>query len=864
MLIYKIYCLHTVDTIIVIQSKAHEERIKSFDFHRLYQILKDNENDLVNINVVGWINIPNAYIDEYIYVKTVCPNLDINDNFDAYITIEDPVTREAMAQLWGDKVGLTTKRAEMYQGGEINKSAFDPYRENIVDLSVFSYFKNYTTVPYQMFMNCKNLETISLTSAVTTLKEQAFHDCTKLSSFGDLSNLTRIEAHALRNTLLDNLNCNNLNYLGDCAFRDSRNLTTVHIDGSFVTLVYALFRGCRQLTSVTGLSNVTTINSEVFFDCTSLTHIDNIDKIVTINNNAFGNCTSLTELETHSLRTIGIDAFSDCRSLRTMDTSQVISIGNSAFRNTSSLEELDLSNVQTLGTTVFYCSGIKHISLSSLQTGIGSLGSMIRASKVETVEFNEESPGWTTPYIIPSGFACDANYLTTINLGNCKQINQEAFCNCYALISIGEQPEEPILTKLNGGKIFRSCTNLDHVDISLVTEIPDSTFWGCKHLKNLGNNNVLEHVEYIRNNAFREMGTSGEEGLGEISFPSCRVTENECFKDSYGITKINFGENYTEIKFNSFCQCRDLEYITGLDNVTICRQGVFYQCAKLKEISLPNLEQFIDGGGQFQGCTGLTSVNLPKLTKLGGTNTFRECRIEGLLNLPLLKDPYNKETFANAKIKKINLHSCTKLYPWQFDGNDLLEEIDLTSCESFTGRNIFYNCSSLKTIELPSLRGDVPYYCFRDCNALTSITFGDNNIRLTNECINYCRELKTINLNKCIYIGDYALCDNAKLESIGTLSDELTYIGREAFRNDAKLAGNITIPASVQTIGWRAFWNCGSITSITMLATTPPQMNNESFNGALSYPIYVPAGSVDAYKNASNWRNIASRIFAAP
>lgn len=855
--------MHTVDTIIVIQSKAHEERVKAFDFHRLYQILKDNENDLININVVGWINIPNAYIDEYIYVKTVCPNLDINDNFDAYITIEDPVAKEAMAQLWGDKVGLTAKRAEMYQGGEINKSAFDPYRENVVDLSVFSYFKNYTTVPYQMFYNCKNLETISLTS-VTTLKEQAFHDCAKLSSFGDLSHLTRIESHALRNTLLDNLNCNNLNYLGDSALRDSRNLTTVHIDGSFVTLGNALFRGCRQLTSVTGLSNVTTINSEVFFDCTSLTHIDNIDKIVTINNNAFGNCTSLTELETHSLRTIGIDAFSDCRSLRTMDTSQVISIGNNAFRNTSSLEELDLSNVQTLGTSVFYQSGIKHISLPSLQTGIGSLGSMIRESKVETVEFNEESPGWTTPYIIPGGFASRANYLTTINLGNCKQINSEAFTNCYALTSIGEQPKEPILTKLNGTNIFYGCTNLDHVDISLVTEIPENIFWGCKHLKNLGNNNVLEHVEYIRRSAFREIGTSGEEGLGEISFPSCRLTEQECFKDSYGITKINFGENYTEIRYDSFSRCLDLEYITGLDNVTICRNYVFYQCSKLKEISLPNLEQFIDGGGQFQGCTGLTSVNLPKLTKLAGNHTFRECRIEGLLNLPLLKDPYNQETFFNAKIKKINLHSCTKLYQWQFNGNDLLEEIDLTSCVSLAGRNIFNSCSSLKTIELPSLSGDVPYYCFRDCNALTSITFGDNNIRLTNECINWCRELKTINLNKCTYIGDYALCENAKLESIGTLSDELTYIGREAFRNDAKLAGNITIPASVQTIGYKAFWNCGSITSITMLATTPPQMNNESFNGALSYPIYVPADSVDAYKNASNWRNIASRIFAAP
>ena len=854
-----------MDTIIVIQSKTHEERIKAFDFHRLYQILKDNENDLVNINVVGWINIPNAYIDEYIYVKTVCPNLDINDNFESYITIEDPVAKEAMAQLWGDKVGLTAKRAEMYQGTEINKAVFDPYRENVVDLSVFSYFKNYATVPYQMFLNCKKLETISLTSAVTTLKEQAFYGCNKLSSFGDLSHLTRIESHALRNTLLDNLNCNNLNYLGEWAFRDNPNLTTAHIDGSITTLTGGSFYNCKQLTSVTGLSNITTINGDTFNGCISLTHIDNIDKIVTINNsNAFRGCTSLTELETHNLRTIGNETFVGCSSLRTLDTSQVISIGNNAFQSTSSLEELDLSNVQTLGSSVFYRSSIKHISLPSLQTGIGSLGSMIRESKVETVEFNEESSGWTTPYTIPGSFAYGANYLTTINLGNCKQINSEAFSNCNSLISIGEQPETPILTKLNGTSIFWGCTNLDHVDISLVTEIPGSTFYRCKHLKSLGNNNVLPNVEYIRGSAFREMGTSGEEGLGEISFPNCRLTENECFKDSYGITKINFGENYTEIKYDSFCRCWDLEYITGLDNVTICRQDVFWECPKLKEINLPNVEQFIDGGTQFYRCKGLTSVNLPKLTKLGGNQTFRECRIDGLLNLPLLEDIWGQETFSSAKIKKINLHSCTKLYQWQFDGNDLLEEIDLTSCESFTGRNIFCNCSSLKTIELPSFSGDVPYYCFRNCNALTSITFGDNNIRLTNECINYCGELKTINLNKCTYIGDYALCENAKLESIGTLSNELTYIGREAFRNDTKLTGNITIPASVETIGYRAFWNCGSITSITMLATTPPQMNGESFNGTISYPIYVPAGSVNAYKSASSWSNIASRIFAAP
>ena len=153
---------------------------------------------------------------------------------------------------------------------------------------------------------------------------------------------------------------------------------------------------------------------------------------------------------------------------------------------------------------------------------------------------------------------------------------------------------------------------------------------------------------------------------------------------------------------------------------------------------------------------------------------------------------------------------------------------------------------------------------FRYCSSLETITFGNNPIRLTQECMRDNEKLKTINLDHATYIGDYAVLNCPKLESIGSFSNELTYIGREAFENDTKLAGNITIPASVQTIGYRAFYNCGSITSITMEATNPPTMNGESFNGALSYPIYVPVRSVGAYQTADNWRNIAGRIFAAP
>lgn len=799
------------------QPKHQPESLRAYDFHQLYLFVSKYQNELIDPKIYGWIQVSNMYLSEqdFFRVNYGEEDLIIENTGEYYIPFEDPLTQKMAANIWGDMVGVTESRATLFTGVELTRAKTQAY-DQITTFDEFKYFNKLNQIPKQAFYAFHNLTHINCPPSLKTVGEQAFYQCDHLSSFGNLSNIESIGANAFRDTLLSEFSSDNINTINNNCFRNTQ-LTTCHIDGNFTTLPYDTFRYCILLESVTGMSNVTKIESEAFYDCQVLTSVP---------------------------------------------TEHVTSIGTSAFWNTTSLQSLDLSNVTSLGSSVFFGSSIKNISLPSLETGIGSLGPMIKESQVETVEFNEESTGWTTPYIIPSQFAYNATRLTTINLGNCKQINSEAFLNCSSLISIGEQPETPILTKLNGQSIFYNCTNLDHVDISLVTEIPNTTFYGCKHLKSLGNNNVLSNVGYIGSSAFYEFGTSGEEGLGEISFPSCRLTENECFRNSYGITKINFGEDYREIKTNLFYRCWDLEYITGLDNVTICRSNVFEGCSKLKEISLPNVEQFI-GGGQFLRCTGLTSVNLPKLTKLDGNFTFGECRIEGLLNLPLLEDTWGQESFKSAKIKKINLHNCTKLYQWQFDGNDLLEEIDLTSCESFTGRNIFCNCSSLKTIELPSFSGDVPYYCFRNCNALTSITFGNNNIRLTNECINYCGELKTINLDHCTYIGDYALCENPKLETIGSFSNELTYIGREAFRNDFKLTGNITIPASVETIGYRAFWNCGSITSITMEATTPPVGGNESFSGSLVYPIYVPAGSVDAYKNATNWRNIASRIFAA-
>lgn len=849
-----------MDYLYIDQPKQKPESLRPYDFHQIYLFVSKHQNELIDPKIYGWIQVSNMYLSEqdFFRVNYGEEDLIIENTGEYYIPFEDPLTCKMAANIWGDMVGVTESRATLFTGNEITRTKTQVY-DQITTFDEFKYFNKIKEIPKQAFYAFHNLTHINCPPSLKTIGEQAFYQCDHLSSFGNLSNIESIGANAFRDTLLSEFSSNNIQTINGNCFRNTQ-LTTCHIDGSFTTLPYDAFRYCILLESVTGMSNVTNIESEAFYDCQVLTSVPT-EYVTTIGNTAFYHCYALEELNTPNLTNIGGGAFNGCSSLKTIDTSNVTNMGNDAFMNTTSLQELDLSNVKTLGTSVFYGSGIKHISLPKLTTSISSLGQFVRESKVETIEFNEESDAWQNKYTIPSNFALSATQLRSINVGNCTQINQEAFRNCSLLTSIGEQPATPILTKLNGGSNFSGCTNLDHIDISLVNEFPGSAFRYCKHLKNLGNNNTLS-VEYIRSHVFRDFGTSEEEGIGELSLPNCRLIESECFKDCYGITKINLG-SIEELKYDAFCRCNDLEYITGLDNLTICRQNTFYECKKLKEVEMLNLEQFIDGSNQFYACTGLISVNLPKLKKVGGNQTFRSCRIEGLLNLPLLEDTGGQEAFSGAKIKKINLHNCKKLYQYQFDSNNILEEIDLTSCEQFIGRNTFYGCSALTHIELPALTGDIPYYTFRYCNALTTVTFGNGNIRLTNESMCNNPELKTINLDHCIYIGDYALCENPKLETIGSFSNELTYIGREAFRNDNKLTGNITIPASVETIGYRAFYNCGSITSITMEATTPPAMNNESFSGSLAYPIYVPADSVDTYKAANNWRNIASRIFAA-
>ena len=90
----------------------------------------------------------------------------------------------------------------------------------------------------------------------------------------------------------------------------------------------------------------------------------------------------------------------------------------------------------------------------------------------------------------------------------------------------------------------------------------------------------------------------------------------------------------------------------------------------------------------------------------------------------------------------------------------------------------------------------------------------------------------------------------------------VTSIGSSAF-NDCSGLTSVTIPNSVISIGEYAFSSCFVLTSIISLNNTPPtceQNYDGSYNQFNSVDktnciLWVPRGSVNAYKEADGWKN---------
>ena len=82
------------------------------------------------------------------------------------------------------------------------------------------------------------------------------------------------------------------------------------------------------------------------------------------------------------------------------------------------------------------------------------------------------------------------------------------------------------------------------------------------------------------------------------------------------------------------------------------------------------------------------------------------------------------------------------------------------------------------------------------------------------------------------------------------------------FRNCSALT-DVTIGSRVTAIGDNTFYGCSALQTVTCLATTPPTIQEYTFN---PYPdmLYVPMESVNAYNTAQYWRSFGNIVGIVP
>ena len=109
-----------------------------------------------------------------------------------------------------------------------------------------------------------------------------------------------------------------------------------------------------------------------------------------------------------------------------------------------------------------------------------------------------------------------------------------------------------------------------------------------------------------------------------------------------------------------------------------------------------------------------------------------------------------------------------------------------------------------------------------------------------------------VNFSNVTKIGASACFGTTNLTSI-TLN-KVEEIEATAFANSGLT--ELTLPATIKTIARTAFTNCKGLTKVTVKATTPPNVQANTFNGINANAVlYVPKGKKADYEAQANWKS---------
>jgi uncharacterized repeat protein (TIGR02543 family) len=429
----------------------------------------------------------------------------------------------------------------------------------------------------------------------------------------------------------------------------------------------------------------------------------------------------------------------------------------------------------------------------------------------------ESNTDFTTPY--------DFEVPITNNITLCAKWKAPVFdditdLGAYLFKWSANTPAEPYTVSLTVDNIstLRATLNANagkyvYLDLSgsNIETIPDNTFYGSENPRGcatLAGITISDGVEIIGNYAFRSCAN-----LASIARPDCVETiGNSAFTGCKSLTEINVSDSNTTYTAEGGVLYKDKttlvaypsakDSITILDGVTTIGQAAFSSCIGLTSVNIPDGVETI-GNNAFTGCTNLNSVIIGSGVTTIGNNAFSSC--------------------AN------------------------LNSVIIGSGVTTIGNNAFTGCTNFASIAIPDSVETIGNYAFTGCTNLASVTIGNGVTSIGDYAFNSCPNLTSITLNAnieksgtlfgsipsltSITIGSnvtmyHDFRDYPGLTTINVDSDNNTFSSADGVVYNKTVTtlvmypkgktGAFIIPSTVINIMDAAFYNCTSLTSITI------------------------------------------------
>lgn len=743
---------------------------------------------------------------------------------------------------------------------------------------------NLTAIGECAFAGCKNLTEVKLPENVNTIGAKAFIDCTAITTLELGSKITKIGEQAFRNcdkVVSITLAALTPPEIGNPNYRDTSSMP-------WYTQNYSIYVPADAYDAYKAHEYWYSLPVTVLI----IKHYDNGIAYILDDKNRKATVTSNYDTyywesnykgdivipeyiypdgETaYAVTAIGEMAFAYADVTTVTFQGHLESVGQQAFQY-SKITEIDFSNVDPNGLGTSMCGNCPYLQSVILPEGLTRVPTFmfLQCYNLKSIDIPESVTA------VGDGAFMETGLESVVIPPRCRNIEGNCFSGCSELTAV----HLPTGLRTIGYSAFSANYELKTIEWYDTEEYEDETdnqiANAPRHAAASDPGSLTYHLTYIGQQAFANTGLTyfyvpqTVEEIGFYSFynsPIARLDvgattiptlDTQAFaEEQYNTTLIFVPDNMVSDykaneawgQFKCYPSANDTQMYAFADE----EETQVYYAGETSgsaegNYTVPDIvtdgEKTYDvvaiSASALKG-TAVTSVELPASVVCYGNSAFEGC--ESLESVSY-REP--EATPVIAKVTKSQIRKAPKAATASIDAS--------------LGKNAFYGCTNLTSVELPENITSIPDGAFRECTSLTALEIPETVTEIGRSAFEG-SAIQSAEIPASVYsIGSRAYKNCTSLTSV-SMPENFYQIDSQTFMGCTSLK-SITIPESVSQIGSQAFADV-DFESVTSLATYPPSVENENAFSNVTYAnayLYVPEEATDNYKTADVWSKFSKQ-----